>query len=208
MSGYGVLGRSYDGLVCGLMKHRSGCPIFFESKMATKQSKQMMEKLASLALSWGGEIRKVTREEFERMADRQEPEFSSAPFTSYDLGISRSEKLIVYTSDDDVEWGDVIHEMGHTFADLRDLLFDHGVGPMVSEWDFFGWEFVLAKHIGGDMDEWAKSMSEYAVTDLGIEFGTLDAEGQKEVIRERILFAVSGGLIRHEGDALVPLAIR
>lgn len=164
-----------------------------------------IDKLRDLCRSWGGDLIELTRDEFRTGVSK----FEMAPFSSGDLAVLWSRKQIVYA--EDVMWTEVIHEMGHTFACLKE--------PRDSrEWDFFGWEHAVCLHLGLDVEEWARNNRDYVIdfhrdTDAPDElravkytdFGNFDPEMRAKVIAEAKACSKREGLIAEDGR---PIAIR
>lgn len=110
--------------------------------------------LQKIAKRWGGEIRQVSEAEFAKVKARLRS-FSEAPFSAQDLGVDWHRRRILYV--DDPGWAAIIHEMGHTFAcDIHPTNSD--------EFEFLGWEFLMAQHIGADLAEWVKQNKDYQVS--------------------------------------------
>lgn len=98
-----------------------------------------MRSLARIAEEWGGKLQPREDAGFPRFPRTGQ----QAPFTHYDLAISWKAKTIYYDPEE-VEWMDVVHEMGHVFG-CR-------VPPSRSdEAKFLGFEIALVKKIGAPM---------------------------------------------------------
>lgn len=163
-----------------------------------------VKKLQALALSWGGQVIGLSKLEFEE-AELKES-YSEAPFSANNLGVIWEEKKIVFSGD--VHWYELVHEMGHVFASR--------VCPYeADEVSFFGWEYALAKQLRG-VSEWKEQNKDYAIAptlpsektgpgESWEEFGMYTNGRQMEIIRERVKYAKSVGLL---DDALQPMAIR
>lgn len=82
--------------------------------------------------------------------------------------------------------GPIIHELGH-------ICVTGGV-TIGKEFDFFGWEFVLAQKCGF-VEEWLASNYGYQVDEYGMEFDKLTDDEQSEFLEERIYFAVKNGFV-------------
>lgn len=103
-----------------------------------------------MAQAWGGEL--IPMEEadprWDRFSGRQH-----APFTHYNLAIAWDRKKIFYDPKE-VNWVDVVHEMGHVFASKK--------RPRWSdEGRFFGFEIALARKVRGTMKDFVAGHAEY-----------------------------------------------
>lgn len=179
-----------------------------------------MLQLQALALSWGGEVKEVPTwrgpslpngeiavvsaaiETFRRTYIAK-GSFSEAPFSGNDLGIVWEKKQVLFCGA--VLWYEVVHEMAHVFACLRE--------PNNSnEWDFFGWEYAMAKMLKG-VPEWKAENGDYVVTmpadgpyrGAGRDFKVLTSKEQVTLIRDRVQVAKAAGLL---DSNLKPKAIR
>jgi len=157
-----------------------------------------IQKLRRLARKWGGDLIRVSKAKWaefkeEKLTDRTHP-FYEAPFTSNDLGIHWPTRRVVYCGE--VHWPEVIHEMGHTFA--TNECPDHD-----EEFNWFGWEYALAKHIGGNIAEWVHHNKDYGIfDDASGEFGDMTPKAREKLLRERIAKGQELGIIDAKGRPL------
>ncbi len=144
--------------------------------------------LQALVQSWGGDLKQVESD------DPLWDHIAAAPFSSW-LGVDHKRKVIYYTKE--AQPGEVIHEAGHVFASSRTPNFSE-------EYDFFGWEFVVAVKVGL-VDEWLETTGNYTIggTDF-VEFEDMTIDEQSDLLEERVQHARSLGLI--QGDE--PMSIR
>jgi len=152
--------------------------------------------LSEMARSWGGAIRCVSEDVFNKYAGAGEPSrthdgqawitqlnpvkgFYPAPFSTKNLGIFWSRKQVIYTGEN-MPWPDIVHEAAHVFACK--------VNPNRSnEWPFLGWEYAMAKYLGGPMTDWFKYMRDYVVDGKrGDTFGDLSPSRRHLLLQERI----------------------
>lgn len=148
--------------------------------------------LRTLCEEWGGRLVELTEEAY-----RQEQHVQEAPFSAGDLGIRWAAKEVVFTRRLPLEPVEVIHEMGHIFA-------AKAVPDEIKEFDFLGWEYMLALQVGISQQDWVHDNQHYAVTDDGDELGYMSEGEVSALLDERIRAATVAGLIR-EGK---PVAIR
>lgn len=146
--------------------------------------------LARITQGWGGAL----------IGDDISPEdengLSDAPFSMF-FCVNHYTKRVYYNPEVlsyPQEAAGVIHELGHVFA-CHDLPKDS------EEFDFFGWEWALAREV--DMlDEWLKSIDSYTLPasagDFTEDFGTLSPEEQSDVIEERVQHAQRLGLVNDD----------
>jgi hypothetical protein len=157
-----------------------------------------LEILKALAASWGGVLREVSKEEFRAIESANGFElvnkFARAPFTSELLGINFHTKEVIFAGQ--VGESSIIHEMGHVFATEQEPRYG-------TEWDFFGWEFVLARHIGLPVKTWLKGNSDYVVDDEQ-EISSLKDKEICQMLHERVRFARKAGIVKN----FKPLAVR
>ena len=150
------------------------------------------ERLRAICEGWGGRLIELPEEEY-----RQDQQIQEAPFSAGDLGIRWAAKEIVFTRRLPLEPVEIIHEMGHVFAAT-------GRPDEIQEFDFLGWEYVLALEVGISRRDWVHENQHYAVTDDGDELGYMGYGEVTTLLDERIRVATAAGLIR-EGK---PVAIR
>jgi len=168
----------------------------------------IIRRLEKLTEGWGG---KFLRDEWERVYRNEwKPPIDGmdeAPFTNYNLAAHFRRKIIAFDPKK-IQWPHLIHEMGHVFASKS--------GPhsaACNEYDFYGWEHAVAKHVRGRMSEWYHHNSDYVVggESVGIgnmEVGALNRGQRTRIFRDRVEVAIRRGLIKREGKRLIPLAIR
>ena len=153
-----------------------------------------LSTLKNLCKKWGGSLVEVSQTDYDKLNASSETH-SEAPFTSGRLGVNYSEKRVVYSGKLDV--GELIHEMGHVFASK--------VEPAkCPEFDFFGWEYLVAKKVGA-LAEWFRSSKDYCVDNQNTEFGGLSSHQQEAVLVERVAHAKNLGLVGPKG---APKSIR
>lgn len=162
-----------------------------------KPASPEMAELRKLARSWGGDIIELSGEKYREMY-MTDPDLSAAPFSSRQLGINWKEKIVYYAGN--VDWAEVIHEMGHIFA-------CDSPPDDVDEEGFFGWEFRLLKLIRGDMNVWLKSNGNYRLTALNgeiMELGNLNDLDRLTVLERLVERGNRNGNIKNGA----PVAIR
>ena len=147
-----------------------------------------IERLQALAREWGGDIKRVPPPPTGRMALFVDGGHSHCPFDDLAVHFERRE---VWHWEAAPNVGSLIHEAGHVFASR--------IAPEHSEeYDFFGWEAVVARR-AGVFDEWLESSGNYQIQTLdpgGQEFGRLDRTYQRRLLADRIRVAKRAGLIR------------
>lgn len=157
-----------------------------------------LQRLRKLAKRWGGNILRVTAQQYVDYDDR----FSFAPFSSNMLGVIWDEKLVCYSGR--VSWIEVVHEMGHVFASK---LPPNTKG--IDEGDFFGWEYRIVETIGASVGEWMVSNRDYGVGDFDggryDEFGGLSTRRQWDFINMCIEKGIKAGNLDAEER---PLSVR
>lgn len=147
-----------------------------------------LAELQRLAEGWGGAVVEV------HFDDPVWDSVDVAPFSAW-LGVDHGHKTVYLTQD--AEPGEVIHEMGHVFASDRTPNFSE-------EYDFFGWEFVVAQK-AGLVEEWIQSAGNYSVGGTQFaEFSELSIDEQSDLLEERVGHARLLGLIVGEE----PVSIR
>ncbi len=178
-----------------------------------------IEALIAIARSWGGDVIVAPDDlEFDHLtgsssgslfSNNYKPGYYPSPFTSYNMGIFWARKRIIVAPE--VKWPDLIHELGHTFASK-----EHP--DLSEEFDFLGWEYLLAKKIRASISAWGKNHSDYGLgktEDLPIsintkkyghwtDYGTLSHRDKQRLLQNRIDCAREKGLVR--GNE--PLTIR
>lgn len=128
-----------------------------------------LSQLTNLAIEWGGNIVKISSEEFTKKEGsgyyrETNDSLTQAPFASYPLGFNWKHKIIYHTGKlpkrPEIMATNIIHEMGHVFAMKKRL-------DSQTEVDFFGWEYQLAMEIGLSPMEFLRGNREYIIEDLG-----------------------------------------
>jgi hypothetical protein len=141
----------------------------------------------------------ISEEEYAKLKEQEG--FSDAPFTCGDLGILWADKRIVYTSRVEILGSEIIHEMGHVFADLHHPL--SGEGP--EEIDFLGWEILVARKVKIPLDSWFYNNRDYCVYMGEIdELKDVEPSNRKEFASHLVEISAKKGLVRREQ----PIAIR
>jgi hypothetical protein len=141
--------------------------------------------LRKLAKSWGGDIVRVSPEKFK--AEARGKDFFEAPFTNAKLGVLWKTKKVLFVGD--VPWGFLTHELGHLFASAENP-------ERSKEFDFFGWEIVLARMVG-DLAEWEKTNKDYIVTNCGRSLREVTKLQKDQVYKERIRRAEDLGILKN-----------
>lgn len=113
-----------------------------------------------------------------------------SPFSSF-CGIDWKAKKLYLT--DEADPGDLIHELAHLLATDKPL-------KKQEEFDFFGWEYILAKQLGV-YDWWLGTIQNYYVTPER-EFGELSQKEQRQVLRERKEYALKMGMINKDNKVI------
>ncbi len=113
----------------------------------------LLEKLQILCHKFGGEIKFTDR--FDRYYDKTS--FYDSP-SAYGVGVLLNKKQVICDKKRDVSIATIIHEMGHMFATSS--------SPNNSkEFEFFGWEYLVAQEIGMSVEQWLEENSDYIVTE-------------------------------------------
>jgi hypothetical protein len=145
------------------------------------------------------------------VVDKLTARFSEAgvfpcPFAYHTMAIDWHEKTVIVAQDltaDNISG--LIHELGHVFASNK-------TPNGAKEFDFFGWEYVVAGKLGL-LFQWSHGTRDYAIADVDVvgnaagnsEWGALDAVRQDRLIRERLDHAIKTKLITKQ---LQPRSIR
>jgi hypothetical protein len=158
-------------------------------------------ELGKMCHKFGGRLVRVEKDAFDKL------EFSSkgglvfqggnwdhAPFTLRDLAINWLNKVVIYSGE--VPWTEIVHEMGHVFA-CKEPPSEHP-----SEFEFFGWEVVIAKKF--DLDKWIENNRDYVVTGDN-DMGMLSRPALDGILAERVRAAEDNGLLTKSGN---PRSIR
>jgi hypothetical protein len=147
----------------------------------------------------GGVLKEISKEEFRAIESVNGFEmvnrFARAPFTSELLGVNFHTKEVIFAGQ--VGESPIIHEMGHVFATDQEPRYG-------TEWDFFGWEFILARFIGLPVKTWLQGNANYAVTDEGSILSSLKDKEICRMLHERVRFARKAGTVKK----FKPLAVR
>jgi hypothetical protein len=160
----------------------------------------MFSKLSALAKAWGGRVRIISTDEYDKISDSDSSAFCEAPFSSYRLGVRWTAKEIICTRP--YIWTEIVHEMGHVFACNDPPQRSH-------EYDFFGWEYALVRRIGGSVSDWVANNKDYGIFQeiAGVyigEFSDASPKIREYLLDERVRHARMQGII--VGDQ--PIAIR
>ena len=163
-----------------------------------------VQKLTRIARSWGGDVVRITAEQYSAIFpggfSSARPGFYENPFINKRFGTHPATKRLLYV---DEYWTGFVHELGHLFA-TKDTPNE------AEEWDFFGWEYCLAKKVGNTA-VWCKNNGEYGigslelgmlVTHMMCNFGTLKPHEKKLVIADRIAAGKKAGIISRAGNPL------
>jgi hypothetical protein len=154
-----------------------------------------IQKLRRLARKWGGDLVGVTQKEWgalkeERLTDRTHP-FHEAPFSSRDLGVHWPSRRVIYCGE--VEWTEVVHEMGHVFA-------TNANPDDADELEFFGWEYTVVKFIGASVDEWVKHNKDYGIHENEHrEFGDIPPKARGKLLQDLVQRGKDAGIIDAKG---------
>lgn len=144
--------------------------------------------LRYLANSWGYVVLCNVPYETIRFED---PDTRIAPF-SHSMGVHPA-KSTVFASDHETNPIEVlcglIHELGHLC--VGDNYMDPNIGE---EYDFFGWEIVVADAIGMSRDDFIIGNRDYIVEGM-LEIGSMTVRRRKKVFLERIEFAKRIGIV-------------
>ena len=163
-------------------------------------SSLVISRLQSLTEKWGGSFLRANWYDWRTCPVG----IIEAPFASYPLGVNFNMKVIAFDPKR-VKWQHIIHEMGHVFA-------SDNHPEKTDEYQFLGWEYIIAKQVGGSMREWHEQNGEYEVHDDVIKITTcwhkLTKKDRSRIIKDRIDEAVNIGILRPEGRKLIPVAIR
>lgn len=162
-----------------------------------------IDQLRKLCHRWGGEFVELSQSAYDdvrhfkgeqkRVFGPHRGPFYEAPFSSERLGVFWKARKLVYSGD--VYWTEVIHEMGHLFASSKNP-------DRSDEFNFFGWEYLLAKRVG-DPEEWIKTNRHYGVSHRGSEeFGSLNPKEQKQLLAEQVKCGKKLGIISPWGTPL------
>ena len=166
------------------------------------EAQSEVQKLASLAKRWGGELVPTHPHDWDTVT-RKYKDFTNAPFTHRELGISFRARTICYDPED-VYWPELLHEFGHVFA--------AGQPPKeTDEGDWFGWQFALARYIKADVEElrednqlfyvgWASEAPYYPEWQRELKIFTL--KEQRAIIRHAVRVSKDLGIVTERGRPL------
>ena len=167
--------------------------------MATKHDH--LTALARFCRQMRGQLKIVSYDDFDDLFyphDSMCNGYFEAPFTSAH-GLNWDRK-IVYVVRGREEVGSIIHEMGHVFATQ--------VGPedrQCREWDFFGWEYAIARQIGATRT-WSRHNGNYNTGEGGgDEWAVLSTRRRRRLLADRIGHAKKIGAIDADG---LPRSVR
>ena len=130
--------------------------------------------LGELCKGWGGELIRLRPKEFNALFHVPDgftehgsftkalPGYYSAPFTGERLGINWERRQVIYSGR--VLWPGIIHEMGHVFVD-RSYLSSWSAEEYDKDTEFswFGWEYLMARKVGGVMQDFYYHNNHYGV---------------------------------------------
>lgn len=157
-------------------------------------------RLRRLVAPWGGALRVVREPEFREL--RYQAGFSRAPFFD-GLGVHHRRREVVLVSPvSRLKVAEVIHEMGHTFATRLDPAVREDADRLY-EFDFLGWEMVVAQRVGLPWPAWREGHRDYglwgmdeSVQDLwACEVGQCTDQQIQVLFRDRVLRARALGLL-------------
>lgn len=162
-----------------------------------------IKKLTKLARTLGGRITSLPKERFEEIKKSQQGlpyskrTFFEAPFPggTY-VGVSWRRKEVLY-AEGLCAWPHLIHELAHA------LVCHDNPDQAGDEFDFFGWEVVVARLVG-PMAEWEYANRHYNVTNDGDDLASYSRAQKDALYEERIARAEKLGLLKNG----VPVAIR
>jgi hypothetical protein len=148
-----------------------------------------LEHLQAMARDWGGEIVHAPRAFGETPDIFESSRGDRIWYCPFDKGFAiEFDDRRILTRDAAPNLGSLIHEMGHTFACAS-------VPSKSREFEFFGWEYVVARK-AGCLEEWLASNAEYRLETPPSDFGAMSPTAQSRVLAERVVFAGRNGLIK------------
>lgn len=139
---------------------------------ATLTKELALKRLARKCRQWGGDLQYREREFFDHHNKSSEVYedrlFCAAPFTGWDLGVIHRDQRVLYGSHAEPEQVPVyatslIHEMAHCFASLVPPNRMIAKDDDSNEFQFFGWEFLLARQIGLSIKDFYVGNQDYSV---------------------------------------------
>jgi len=148
-----------------------------------------IKKLEEMCEKFGGKLLKVTRRQYDKLKEDAIPvdgykTFFDATFSVNDLGIHWPSRTIVYAGE--VHWWEVVHEMGHTFAQ------ESNPNDCEDEENFIGWEYLLVQMVG-DLQPWLDANEHYSTGDF--ELGELEHNEKIAYLEKSILRGQELGII-------------
>jgi hypothetical protein len=146
---------------------------------STRENRENCKKLERLIQRWGGQLIRLTGEQFYYI--ERTPGVSAAPFIA-DYAVHYEKRQIFCVTP---IWYYLIHEMGHVFA---------SPSMKASEYDFLGWEFLLARQLKG-VDAWLRSNADYGVSP-DADLGGLSKSEVAELLADRVEDGKRQGIIR------------
>lgn len=161
-------------------------------------NQKCIRSLVKLCKLWGGSLELISEDEHSKLKERED--FSEAPFTHADLGVLWAEKRIVYTARVEVQATEIIHEMGHVFAD-KSAPDDNSESEEI---DFLGWEIQVARKVRVPLDVWFQNNKDYIVDIYGGDLGDVEPKDREEVASRYVELSTQKGLLVNEK----PIAIR
>ena len=171
-----------------------------------------VEALSQICAQLGGRLAIVTQRAMSAMLDRDWPDYDGPlgleADANFDLehheGFSSPEnsdthglewrKKIIYAVRGRESVGQIIHEMGHVFADRYPP-----DSSRCSEWRWFGWEMAVARRIGA-WQTWSRCNANYGVGRDGVEWEGLSTKRRQAVLAERIGHAKKLGVLSEAGE--------
>lgn len=157
--------------------------------------------LTALVKGWGGSVEMVPQMTLEGFEGDET--FSMSPAAD-GMGVFYGDRRVIH--DGRAHWADLIHEAGHVFACPE-------VPSASQEFDFFGFEYAVARKLHAPLDRWHDRLGSYQVDAVpGVDSGRYSSWDklkwkQREAhIRERIWKARLLGIISKKG--LEPTPIR
>lgn len=146
----------------------------------TFENRQNCRKLSRIARRWGGEIIRLTQEQYYYLG--RQTGISEAPF-AVELAVNYSEKTIYCVTP---TWYELVHEMGHVFACRQPP-------RQSSDFDFLGWEWVLARQLKG-VRKWIAGNADYGVNPEE-DMGDLTPTQVTKLLQERLEDAIQQGIV-------------
>jgi hypothetical protein len=163
-----------------------------------KMDRLALSRLRRLIEPWGGSIQVVYS------MPENDDDWYPAPFAEFcrqdTLGLWWTRKRIVMCSPMSLHYvGDVIHECAHLFATTKRP-------DESSEWDFLGWEMVVAERVGLPMPSWRQAHYNYFV-DLDTSRTIVEYTDKelRHLYEDRVMYAWLTGIIDEKGR---PLSVR